>query len=146
MPGSKKYPSKIISLHFSKNVSRKPMMCTLARKFDLTFNILKARITPKEEGHMIIELSGPEEDFQKGLSYLMEQGITIQEVSQNITRDEDSCMHCGVCLSLCLPQALYLEKESRLIKFDSNKCTACGRCTRVCPVNAMQVQIDTNGE
>lgn len=141
-----KQHSKIISLHFSKDVSRQPMMCNLARKFNLTFNILKARITPKEEGHMIIELSGPEEDFQKGLSYLMENGISIQGVAQNIIRDEESCMHCGVCLSLCLPKALFLEPETRLIQFDPQKCTACGRCTKICPVNAMQVQIDTNGE
>ncbi|MDQ7032424.1 MAG: NIL domain-containing protein [Desulfonauticus sp.] len=141
-----KYPSKIISLHFAAKVSRQPMICNLARRFDLTFNILKARITPKEEGHMIIELSGPEEDFQKGLSYLQENGVSIQEVAQNIARDEGLCMHCGLCLSLCLTGALHLNKETRLIEFDPQKCTACGRCTKICPVKAMQVQIDINGE
>ncbi|SDN75013.1 4Fe-4S dicluster domain-containing protein [Desulfonauticus submarinus] len=143
---NKKYPSKIIALHFASGVSRQPMMCNLARKFDLTFNILKARITPKEEGHMIIELTGPEEDFQKGLSYLQENGVSIQEVAQNIARDENLCMHCGICLSLCLTGALSLNPKTRLIEFNPEKCTACGRCTKICPVKAMQVQIDTNGE
>jgi hypothetical protein len=65
MVSSKQY-SKIISLHFSPEVVRRPMMYNLAKQFDLTFNILKARISPREEGHMILELSGKEEDYKKG--------------------------------------------------------------------------------
>ncbi|WP_457570415.1 NIL domain-containing protein [Desulfovulcanus sp.] len=137
----KKY-SKIIALHFSPETSRSPMMYNLAKKFDLTFNILKARINPKEEGHMILELSGTEEDFKKGVSYLQEHGVSVQEVAQSISRDEESCLHCGLCTSLCIAKALRLDLETRLVIFDSSKCTACGQCTRVCPVNAMHVEIN----
>lgn len=136
--------SKIISLHFSSEVVRRPMMYNLARHFDLTFNILKARISPREEGHMILELSGKEEDFKKGISYLQEHGISVQDVAQSIRRDEESCTHCGMCTALCLAGALSIEPESRKVVFDSKKCTACGMCTRICPVGAMHAE--ANGE
>jgi len=134
--------SKIIALHFSPETSRSPMMYNLAKRFDLTFNILKARINPKEEGHMILELSGTEEDYKKGVSYLQEHGVSVQEVAQSISRDEESCLHCGLCTSLCIAKALRLDLETRLVIFDSSRCTACGQCTRICPVNAMHVEIN----
>jgi L-aspartate semialdehyde sulfurtransferase ferredoxin len=143
MVSSKQY-AKIISLHFSPDVVRRPMMYNLAKQFDLTFNILKARISPREEGHMILELSGKEEDYKKGISYLQEHGITIRDVAQSITRDEESCTHCGLCTSLCLARALCLEKETRKVLFDSSKCTACGMCTGICPVGAMHAE--ANGD
>ncbi len=117
-------------------------MYNLAKNFDLTFNILKARINPREEGHLILELSGAEDDFQRGISYLQEHGISVQEVAQHISRDEKKCMHCGVCTAVCATKALYLDLESREIRFDSNKCTACGMCTVVCPVDAMHVEVN----
>ncbi|WP_028575639.1 NIL domain-containing protein [Desulfonatronovibrio hydrogenovorans] len=143
MTASKPY-SRIISLHFSPDVVRRPMMYNLAKQYDLTFNILKARISPREEGHMILELSGKEEDYKKGISYLQEHGISIRDVAQSITRDEDSCTHCGLCTALCLAGALYLDQETRQVLFDSHKCTACGMCTRVCPVEAMHAE--ANGD
>ncbi|MFO7818507.1 MAG: NIL domain-containing protein [Thermodesulfobacteriota bacterium] len=142
MMASPKQYSKFIVLHFAPEIARSPMMYNLARNFDLTFNILKARINPREEGHMILELSGAEDDFKRGVSYLQEHGISVQEVSQHISRDEKACMHCGVCTAMCMTKALYLDLESREVRFDSNKCTACGLCTIVCPVDAMHVEIN----
>ncbi len=132
--------SRIISLHFSPDVVRKPMMYNLAKKFDLTFNILKARISPREEGHMILELSGSNAAFKKGISYLQKHGISIQDVAQSITRNESACTHCGLCTALCFNRALHLDLKSRNVVFNDAKCTACSNCARICPVGAMHVE------
>lgn len=137
--------SRIISLSFPPVVSGKPVICNLAKLFDLTFNILKARINPRQEGHMVLELSGKEEDYIKGVSYLQEHNIRITPVAQQISRDEESCLHCGVCTALCPTHALHLDPETRRIDFDCDKCTACGQCTRICPVHAMHVEVEENG-
>ena len=137
--------SRIISLSFPPVVSGKPVICNLAKLFDLTFNILKARINPRQEGHMVLELSGKEEDYNKGVSYLQEHNIRITPVAQQISRDEESCLHCGVCTALCPTHALHLDPETRRIDFDCDKCTACGQCTRICPVHAMHVEVEENG-
>ena len=137
--------SRIISLSFPPVVSGKPVICNLARLFDLTFNILKARINPRQEGHLVLELSGKEEDYAKGITYLQEHNITITPVAQQISRDEESCLHCGVCTALCPTHALCLDPKTRRIEFDCDKCTACGQCTRICPVHAMHVEVEENG-
>jgi ferredoxin len=134
--------SRIISLRFPPEYSGQPMMYNLARHFDLTFNILQANINPRREGHMILELSGTREHYRQGVTYLQEQGIKVTPVANEISRNEESCMHCGLCTALCPSKALHLNLESRLVDFDQDKCTACNMCVSVCPVRAMVMEVD----
>lgn len=135
---------KIVHLTFPPEVSNRPVVCNLTRLFDLTFNILKAHITPRQEGAMIIEIVGSEENYRKGVAYLKEQGVHTSSVSQRISRDEESCIECGLCTSLCPSGALCVERSTRNVSFDTDKCTACGMCTRVCPVGAMKVLLNND--
>lgn len=134
--------SRIVSLRFPPESSGQPMMYNLAKHFDLTFNILQANINPRREGHMILELSGTRERYHQGVTYLQEQGIKVTPVAHEISRNEDSCMHCGLCTALCPSKALHLNLESRLVDFDQDKCTACNMCVTVCPVRAMIMEVD----
>jgi ferredoxin len=136
--------SRIVSLRFLPESSDQPMMYHLARHFDLTFNILQANINPRREGHMILELAGTREHYRQGVTYLEEQGIRVTPVANEIFRDEESCMHCGLCTALCPSKALHLNLETRMVDFDQEKCTACNRCVTVCPVHAMVMKVDTN--
>ncbi|MGB4644609.1 MAG: 4Fe-4S binding protein, partial [Dictyoglomaceae bacterium] len=110
-------------------------------KFDLDFNILKATITPDEEGVMVLELSGEEESFAKGIAYLKELGVKIQPLSQDVIWLEEKCVHCGYCVNFCPAKALNRDPESFLVSFDSQKCTACGICVEICPYSAMEMKI-----
>jgi ferredoxin len=134
--------SRIVSLRFPPETSGRLMMYHLAKRFDLTFNILQASINPRQEGHMILELSGTRENYAQGISYLQEHGIRITPVANQITRDEEVCMHCGMCTAMCPSKALHLDLATRRVEFDRDKCTACNQCVLVCPVHAMQVHID----
>ncbi|SKA71417.1 NIL domain-containing protein [Desulfobaculum bizertense] len=132
---------KIVHLSFPPESSGKPIVCNLTKLFDLTFNILQASISSRQEGSLILELTGSEENYHKGVDYLKEHDISVQAIAQKISRDDDLCIDCGVCTALCPTHALYMDREKRTCLFDSEKCTACGKCTRVCPVNAMNIQI-----
>jgi ferredoxin len=136
--------SRIVSLRFPPQSSGQPMMYNLARHFDLTFNILQANINPRREGHMILELSGTREHYRQGVTYLQEQGIKVTPVAHEISRNEESCMHCGMCTALCPSKALHLNLSTRLVDFDQDKCTACNMCVTVCPVRAMIMEVDPN--
>lgn len=135
---------KIIYLSFPPEASGRPVVCNLGLLFNLSFNILKADISPRHEGSLTLEITGREEDYGKGLSYLKENGVKITPASQKVSRDEDACMHCGLCTSLCRTKALSVDTKSRKVIFDVEKCSACGMCTRVCPVRAMVVDMDDN--
>jgi len=133
--------SKKIVLKFPIKISGKPVVYKLTKDFDLVFNILRARITPKEEGELVIELTGYKEKYAEGIKYLKDLGVKIQPLSQDVTRDEERCTHCGACITICPSGALYMEKESMKVIFDVDKCIACELCVKGCPPRAMKVKI-----
>jgi ferredoxin len=131
--------SRRLVLHFPPSVTGQPVVYRLARDFDLSFNILKASVSPGEEGLLVMELSGDEEDYDKGIGYLTEAGVKIQSLSQDVVRDEARCTHCGACISLCPTGAFSLEPITREVLFDHGKCVVCGLCVKACPPRAMRL-------
>ena len=131
--------SRKIVLHFPPMVTGQPVVYRLARDFDLKFNIIKASVSPGEEGLLILELSGDQESYDRGIQYLNEVGVKIQSLSQDIVRDEARCTHCGACITVCPTGAFSLEPETRRVLFDHSKCVVCGLCIKACPPRAMKL-------
>ncbi|MBN1870967.1 MAG: 4Fe-4S dicluster domain-containing protein [Candidatus Omnitrophica bacterium] len=132
--------SKRIVLTFPHNLLDKPVVYRLVKDFNLTFNILQARITPEEEGLLILELSGRKEDYEKGMKYLDDLGVKTQPLSKDVTRNEERCTHCGACVVICPSGALAIEEETRRVLFDPKKCIGCELCVKTCPPRAMVVK------
>jgi len=131
--------SRRIVLHFPPRITNQSIVYRLARDFDLTFNILKASVTPGEEGLMVMELSGEQRNYDKGIKYLTEAGVKIQSLSQDVVRNEARCTHCGACINLCPTIAFSMEADTRKVLFDHNKCVVCGLCVKACPPRAMEL-------
>ncbi len=130
---------KRVILRFKRNTIDKPIVFRLAKDYELVFNILRANISPKAESMMVMELEGKEADFNKGMEYLRNSHIGIEPIEQDIKRDEERCVHCGLCTSVCASEALNIDRETMKVSFDYEKCVACELCVRVCPVRAMNV-------
>jgi ferredoxin len=130
---------KRIVLHFPHRLVNQPIVYKLVKDYDLQFNILKAYVTQQEEGLMVLELTGKEEDFNKGIEYLNSCGVKIQPLSQDVIRNETKCTDCGVCVPICPTQALVVDPLTRKVHFYDNKCIACELCVKVCPTRAMEV-------
>ncbi|MDD5668477.1 MAG: 4Fe-4S binding protein [Candidatus Omnitrophica bacterium] len=131
--------SKRIVLHFPSRLVDQPIVYKLVKVYDLNFNILKASVTPEEEGLMVLELSGEEKNYKDGLEYLKSSGVKIQPLSEDIVRNETKCTDCGVCVSMCPVQALIVDPSTRKVKFDNEKCIACELCVKICPSHAMEL-------
>jgi ferredoxin len=134
--------SKMLSLRFPASTVNEPISANLVRKFDLTFNILKATIYPRKEGLMVMELSGHRENFQRGIRYLKSMGIKVESVGEDVKRDEEKCFHCGACTAVCPSGALSIRRPSMEVIFDKSKCSACELCVPACPAHAMEVRFD----
>jgi len=128
-----------IVLHFPHKLVDEPIVCKLVRDYNLEFNILKAYVTPKEEGLLVLELSGEDKNYEQGIRYLKEVGVKVQSLSQDIIRDENRCTDCGVCVPICPTGALVVDPLTRKVHFYDNKCIACELCIKACPVRAMEV-------
>jgi len=131
--------SRRIVLHFPQRVVDQPVVYHLAKDFNLSFNILKASVTPGKEGLLIMELSGDQEDYDKGIQYLTEAGVEIQPLSRDVVRNEARCTHCGACVALCPTGAFSLEPNTRRVLFDNSKCIVCELCIKACPPRAMEL-------
>lgn len=129
-------------IRFKRNTIDKPIVYRLARDYDLVFNILRANVSPKADSMMVLEIEGEKENFEKGIRYLKEMNLDLEPIEQDIRRDEEKCVHCGVCTSACPPNALSIDRESMKVCFDYEKCVACELCVKVCPVKAMNVFFD----
>jgi len=134
----------MLVLRFPKKRVGEPIVVNLVKKFDLTFNILKATIYPRKEGLMVMELSGDRKNFQKGIKYLKSLGIQGETVAQEKKKDKNLCIHCGMCTAVCPTGALYIKRPDMEVVFDNKKCSACELCVIICPVKAMKVKFDKN--
>ncbi len=132
--------SKILILKFPPTEVEKPIVCSLAREYDLTFNILNAAILPRKEGVMVLELAGTRKNFKQGVSYLKSQGVKVQNASQEVKRDEKKCTHCGACTAVCPTGALQVQRPEMVVAFDERKCSVCELCVPACPTRAMLVR------
>ena len=102
--------SKTLSLRFPKKVVDEPVAVNLVKKFDLSFNILKATIYPRKEGLMVLQLSGHRKNFQRGVRYLKSIGIKVESIGQDIKRNEKKCFQCGACTAVC-PQGPFISRD-----------------------------------
>ncbi len=131
--------SKRIVLRFPRRMVDRPIVSKLVREYNLDFNILKASVTPDEEGLLVMELTGRRDDYDRGILYLTEAGVHIQDLSQDVTRNEDRCTSCGACITICPAGAFELDKVTRKVSFDNEKCLACELCIKACPPRAMEL-------
>ena len=131
--------TKRIVLHFPHRLVDEPIVYRLIKDFDLVMNILKAYVTPREEGLMVLELQGKKENYEKGIKYLNDVGVRIEPLSRDVKRNDTRCTHCGACVTICPTGALVLEPLTRRVNFYDTKCIACELCIKACPVGAMEV-------
>ena len=79
--------------------------------------------------------------------FIVYKGLLIQQGIQNIpclrvecfmawSIDNNKCLRCGGCVSVCPTAALELRDK---VIYDEEMCTLCGICEKFCPVEAIKV-------
>lgn len=127
-----------ILMHFPRDMVQQPILSTVTREFDITFNIISARITENEEGVMKVELRGTRQNVAAAMKFIKEKGVTARSLSKFVTIDRKLCTDCGACVVHCPTGALYYTQD-RAVSFDAKKCIACELCRAACPYRAVIV-------
>ena len=130
---------KRVVFNYPPQVVEQPIITRLVKDFDLTVNILRARISPNEEGRMVLEITGKRQNLEAGINYVKEMGVEIQPLAQDVKWHEDRCTHCTACISICPPKALDLDRKKMEVSFHRDRCIACEGCIPVCPYQAMEI-------
>jgi ABC-type methionine transport system ATPase subunit len=74
---------KAVKLTFPQALITEPVTFRMAKQFDILPNIRRARVT-ETAGEMVLELEGTEENLQRGIQYLEEQGVQVTAVEGDI--------------------------------------------------------------
>lgn len=133
--------SRKVVIHYPAESSEKPIIYELVKRYDLMPNILKARIFPRREGLLVLDLAGSKEHFDEGIRYLKSLGLGVEPLSKSVIHNTEKCIHCGACTGVCPTGALRLDCETWRVSFDAELCNGCEACVSSCPVRAMEVDL-----
>jgi len=123
-------------LKFGPETVNYPATYGLVKEFDLKINILRASINYNMKGELLLEVDGESEQITKAMIWLEGLGINVDFVLRSIRIDEDKCIHCGTCTSVCSPRALEMGSDD-LLHFEQNRCVGCNLCLKACPSRAI---------
>lgn len=130
---------KRVLLRYSMERADKPILASVIRETDVEINILHADITSETGGEIFIVLESTEEKVNEAIKMFRSRGVKVEEVEHAITLDEDACIDCGACVSVCPTDALRLAEDYSLV-LDEEECIHCGACVPVCPVFALDMR------
>ncbi|MBM4283996.1 MAG: 4Fe-4S dicluster domain-containing protein [Deltaproteobacteria bacterium] len=135
-------PKKLV-LHFPPHLIDQPITYRLIKDFGLVVNILRARITPREWGRMVVELTEDGGRWQDAMDFLAEAGVGVEPLAREVLRHEERCIHCTACVAPCPTKALDVPDRYLMeVAFDQDRCIACEICQKVCPYQAMEILFD----
>jgi len=109
--------SKKIVIRYGAEIVDKPVVYSLVKDFDLAFNIMRARVSPRREGLMVLDLTGTKKNFDRAIRYLRDLGLSVDPLSKSVTRDIERCVHCGSCLAFCSAGALSITSDTMEARF-----------------------------
>ena len=74
-------PDQVIRLIYPPHLLDVPIINQLIRRYDLTFNILRAEVTPGE-GWVDLQLTGNDGAIESAITWLSGQGVEVQRLAQ----------------------------------------------------------------
>ncbi len=135
--------TKKFQLRYPKKRIKDPTIYYIIKHYNVIPNILRANITEKQVGFMIIELEGKEKNIEDSITYLKSQGIKVNTFKTGTQLNKNKCTQCSICIAHCPTGALHIpDKKTMEIEFDRDKCIECRACIKVCPFGAID---DLNG-
>lgn len=74
---------KVVKLVFPQNLIKEPVTFRMAKKFDVMPNIRRANVT-ETVGELVLDLEGEQENIEKGIQYLTNQGVKVEPIVGDI--------------------------------------------------------------
>jgi ABC-type methionine transport system ATPase subunit len=72
-----------IYLTFPKELVKEPIICWLAKKFDILFNIRGSTVTA-DMGLLALEVDGERAEVDKAIHWLKERGVIVEPIEKNV--------------------------------------------------------------
>jgi ferredoxin len=123
-----------LMLHVAPGIVREPLIASVILETTALVNIERASIDAVS-GEIVLEVSP--EKCKEVKEAFERRGVEVVILEMPVVRDEDECVHCGACVSIC-PTRTFRFDDWRVIA-DSGKCIQCGACVMGCPHRALRL-------
>jgi ABC-type methionine transport system ATPase subunit len=74
---------RAVKLTFPQELIKEPVTFEMARQFNIMPNIRRAKVT-ETVGELVLELEGAEENLERGVQYLREQGVQVAAIEGDV--------------------------------------------------------------
>ncbi len=123
-----------LMLHVAPSIVRHPLIASVILETSALLNIERASIDAVS-GEIVIEVA-PEKCLEVKEAF-ERRGVKVVPLEIPVIRDENECVHCGACVSVC-PTGTFRFEEWKVVA-DSGKCIQCGACVSGCPQRALKL-------
>jgi len=125
-----------ILLRFSEKIVDQPLTAQVILEHGIPISIVAAHVD-SQGGEILAEV--PSAHADKVVDAFRKRGVTVT-VPKLIEVNNERCIDCGGCFSLCPVGAIAFEKDFSVV-FDEQKCTGspCGLCVDACPTRAIKL-------
>lgn len=127
----------MIKINISADIVGEPIIAESILETGTSLNISQAHFD-SSHGEIIAEVENSQ--FRKIKDALNSRGAKITILDNPIIRDEEECVECGACISVCPVKVFSFDEEWNL-QMDTDKCIQCGTCLKMCPHNALILEI-----
>jgi NAD-dependent dihydropyrimidine dehydrogenase PreA subunit len=123
-----------LMLHVAPGIVREPLIASVILETSALVNIERASIDAVS-GEIVLEVLP--EKCREVKEAFERRGVEVVLLEMPVIRDEDECVHCGACVSVC-PTGTF-RFDNWLVVADSGKCIQCGACVTGCPQRALRL-------
>ncbi len=118
-----------------------PVTYRLAKDFNVAANIIRAQVAPNQIGKLVVELLGDIDELDAAIEWMRSQDIGVSSASGEISINDETCVHCGLCTGVCPTEALSLDSQTFRLNFIRARCIVCEQCIPTCPVQAISTNL-----
>jgi ferredoxin len=123
-----------LMLHVAPGIVRQPLIASVILETSALLNIERASIDAVS-GEIVIEVSADKcNEVKEAFEH---RGVKVVQLQMPVIMDEDECVHCGACVSIC-PTGTFRFEDWRVVA-DLGKCIQCGACVTGCPQRALKL-------
>ena len=95
---------------------------------------VKLSIDSASRGELIIDV--PKDKADHVAELFREKGVEVRKLMKLIAWNEERCVHCGACISVC-PKEVFKFDPTWRINVDEENCIRCEICVKACPLSAL---------
>ncbi len=122
-----------LQLRFPSHLHEVPNTAEVILETGARINIERAYVDAVRS-EIIIDV--PNDKAEQVVSLFKQKGVEVRKLVKLITWDEDRCIHCGACISVC-PAGVFRFDHTWQITLEEEKCIRCNVCIKACPMCAL---------